>query len=123
MSGSNHHLPHPQTLDNRIWTFKVRDLCAAIGFGLHSDPRDPLFDGSFKACHAEKQLATYYVDQHFFWGDELRDPDVKELQRMRPIGSPPKATIAVNRPVCQDCEAFLGHVQDNFVVKIDVLFR
>ena len=34
MSGSNHYLPHPQTLDNRVWTFKVRDLCAVIGFDL-----------------------------------------------------------------------------------------
>jgi Ankyrin repeats (3 copies) len=123
MSGSNHHLPHPQTLDNRTWTLKVRDLCAVIGFGLHSHPRDHLFVGSYNACHAEKQLATYYIDQHFLWGDELRDPDVKELQRMRPIGSPPKASIAVNRPGCPDCKAFLRHVQVEFVVEIDVQER
>jgi hypothetical protein len=54
MSGSNHYLPHPQTLDNRIWTFKMRDLCAAISLSLQPHPKDRLFDGSFNACHAEK---------------------------------------------------------------------
>lgn len=123
MSGANHYLPRPQTLDNRIWTFRVRDLCEAIGFQLHSNHRDPLFDGSFNACHAEKQLATYYIDRHFFWGTELENRDLQNLQTVQPIGSPLRATIVVNRPVCQDCETFLRQVQDHFAVEIDVQSR
>lgn len=123
MSGTNHYRPHPQTLDNRSWTYKVRNLCVAMGFVLRPDHRDRLFAGSFHACHAEKQLVAYYVDRHFFWGTELRNLDVVALEGMKPLGRPRKACIVVNRETCDDCSAFIRCVHENFVCEMEVLFR
>lgn len=64
MSGANHCQPHPQILDNRDWVLKVRDICAVIGFDLRPDHKYRLFEGSFNACHAEKQLLAYHIDRH-----------------------------------------------------------
>ena len=124
MSGANHYQPHPQILDNGHWTVKVRDICAAIGFDLHTDHRDPSFAGSFHACHVEKQLLAYHIDRHFFWGLERGDPDVVELERkLRPLGYPPKAYVVVNRPVCVDCDAFIRVLRETFAIEIEVVFR
>ncbi len=123
MSGANHYQPHPQILDNGNWTLKVRDICVAIGFDLRPDHRDRLFQGSFNAYHAEKQLLAYHIDRHFFWGLELSDPDVVELERLRPVGRPPKAFVVVSRPVCEDCDAFIRGVRENFAVEVEVLSR
>lgn len=49
-----------------LWTDKVKNLYDTIRFSLTAHDKDRLFDGSFYACHAEKQLIAYYIDQHFF---------------------------------------------------------
>lgn len=120
MSGSNCNLPHPQTLDNKNWTHKVRKLCEVIGHKLQKHGSDPSFVGPWYACHAEKQLATYYIDKHFFWGSELARNDVQELQKLQPLGTPKRASIVVNRQVCEDCEVFLERVRRWFAVVINV---
>ncbi|RVX75973.1 hypothetical protein B0A52_00330 [Exophiala mesophila] len=124
MSGANHYQPGPQTLDNETWTEKVRDICEVIGYPLTPDRRDGgKLQGFYMACHAEKQLAAYHIDRHFFWDRESRDSDVLELEKLRPLGGPPKAFIVVNRPVCKDCDAFIRFVRDFFSVDIEVVFR
>jgi hypothetical protein len=123
LGDANHHQPHPQTLHNGSWTSEVRDVCVAIGFDLRTHDKDPLFPGSFHACHAEKQLITYSIDWHFSWETELPNSDVVMLERLRPLGLPPKACIVVNSRFCPDCDAFIRFVRENFALEVEVLSR
>lgn len=95
-----------------------QELCEVVGFPLRPHYGDRFFVGSHYACRAEKQLATYYIDQHFFWGDQVQDSNVTKLRYLNPLVPPSKAVTVVSRPVFQGCVSFLELVQDFFNVEI-----
>ncbi|KAF4499516.1 Ankyrin repeat-containing [Fusarium agapanthi] len=152
MSGSGHDEDELVHVAGREWTSWVLDLCKMIGFTPEPHNYDNGTPGRYYACHAEKQLITYFVYKHCFLDHELAVPSAPEdelnllinmmsqtgfshqererrlrnrseeeenhMYRSRLVALndifPPhplkKANVLVSRPVCDDCRAFLRHV-------------
>ena len=51
-------------INSEKWTEKVQELCNDIGYDLESHNWDRDQEGRYHACHAEKQLITYFVEKH-----------------------------------------------------------
>ena len=57
----------------RSWTAEVRRLCEIIGYDLVPDNYDQGKPGRYYACHAEKQLITFFVSKHLFLPHKIED--------------------------------------------------
>lgn len=110
-------------LSNNKWTQKVSTLCLLLDYTLASDDRDNDTQGSFNACHAEKQLIAYFIDKHVFVpGDAVPKPKFSTLELIKP---PVKiqTRIFVNKEVCKDCIEFSEFIEKTLGVKIDIHFK
>ncbi|EWY81635.1 hypothetical protein FOYG_15860 [Fusarium oxysporum NRRL 32931] len=152
MSGWGHDEDDLVHVAGREWANWVLGLCKMIGFTPERHNYDNGTPGRYYACHAEKQLITYFVSKHCFMDQELAVPPKPEdeptllinmmsqtgfsdeawqrcltdrvekernhmyrsrlvaLNNVFPAHRLKKADILVSRPVCDDCRAFLRHV-------------
>ena len=121
----------PQTsfvIDSEIYTRRVKELCQKIGYTLLKDDRDGKeFAGAFDACHAEKQLATYFIDQYVVWEAGWKsNQGLGSLRGVAPcrLGAKvPSATIVVSNPprgLCSSCTAFIGCINERYRVELEV---
>lgn len=102
-------------IGGRAWTHEVRKLCHHTGHTLPPNRYDQGNPGNFYACHAEKQLAAYFISRHVFpW-------DVEELSSVAPPVRLTHATIMISQPICFDCEEFVRRVNDTFGLNITIL--
>jgi hypothetical protein len=94
------------------WTEEVRKLCKDIGHDLESHNWDMNQEGRYYACHAEKQVMTYFLKKH----SVRRQDTVERLQTLQPQQHPQEAWIALDSKPCDDCIIFQGAVQDAYDV-------
>lgn len=127
MSGWSH--PESETIQvaGKTWTGEVSLLCAATGFPLTPHSHDRESTGQYHACHAEKQLVAYFVDQHPPYRAVREDirrrlwPVISELMEIEPPVSVKRAMVMVNRPVCDDCSRFVEHINQVLGLEISVV--
>lgn len=96
---------------------KVIKTCRLIGHRLPKRSFDHGHDGSFYACHAEKQLIPFSLSKHCFFCDEITDPkdgSIGDLNHVQPPVSLRRSTILVGTAVCKDCSAFARKVEHVF---------
>lgn len=105
----------------KVWTGEVRALCQRIGFRLGSHSRDLRIPGQYNACHAEKQLVAYFVDQHFVGGCQDSTEETPDLITVVPPVSVRSAEIMASRPICDDCHRFVRHVNKALGLSISVV--
>jgi hypothetical protein len=101
-------------IDGRSWTPEVMKLATFLNYHLRADSeKDHGLRGQYYACHAEKQLIAYFVNNHVVLGE-----DDWHLRKAIPPIMMQKVQIVVSRKVCQDCKTFLAFV--NRVLKLDL---
>ena len=123
MSGWSHDKTVP-LVSGKDWTSEVIQIANLIGHALVPDSRDNGIPGHFHACHAEKQLIAYFIDQHVYLDPEIRAPKkafgypdilkgeyeeggtLHELAAKAPPASLKQADILVSSPPCIDCTCF-----------------
>lgn len=103
------------------WTSQVHSLCRRIGFKLEDDSRDHGVPGQYNACHAEKQLIAYFVDQHMFDKTQDNTKEMIDLELIKPPVSIRSAEIMVSRDICNDCKRFIGRVNKALNLDISVV--
>lgn len=118
MSGWGHSEWETDSLQvaGKAWTSEVHSLCERIDFRLEKHSRDRGIPGNYNACHAEKQLIAYFVDQHSLDGSQ-HDAEEKLVKIVPPV-SVRSAEIMVSRPICDDCNRFVYRV--NEVLGLDI---
>ncbi|KAK8134785.1 hypothetical protein PG984_006797 [Apiospora sp. TS-2023a] len=151
MSGWSHPAGHEHNVQiaGRTWTDEVLRLCQIIGHELPTHDYDQKVLGQYHACHAEKQLVAYFVHKHIFLRQEtytgatsalealanlsLGEPltegkregakKLSALKTWEPPISLKEAIIMVCRPICPDCESFVGHVNEKLGLGIKLRHR
>ncbi|ROW10446.1 hypothetical protein VMCG_01629 [Cytospora schulzeri] len=118
------------------WTDKVLRLFEALpGYEPQPHRYDGGVPGRYQACHAEKQLVAYFLDQHYFLPYDETEQDGEEswpernqgvldlLEQIKPPVTVTKAEIMVSRAVCPDCKRFVQHVNEAVGLEISVISR
>ncbi|KAH7231300.1 uncharacterized protein BKA55DRAFT_598575 [Fusarium redolens] len=116
---------------HQTWTDEVLRLCRIVGHHLPADEKDQGRPGQFNACHAEKQLAAYFISKHVFLSPDLAVDDLgidcehqdmlDELQKVQPPERLQKGTILASRAICKDCNDFVEKV--NMALGLMIEFR
>lgn len=103
------------TIRGKCWTNEVMDLANNIGYTLprHSFDRDRT--GQYFACHAEKQLAAYFVQNHV-----VLNVDDEKLKDSMPPVTLEEAAIIISRSPCEDCYAFFGHLKEKLALSFQL---
>ncbi|KAI1392647.1 uncharacterized protein F4822DRAFT_136324 [Hypoxylon trugodes] len=78
MSGWSHEPNKSIHVAGKDWTDEVLFLCRIPGFDLEPHYYDRGIPGQYNACHAEKQLAAYFIHKHLFLEHELAGPEESE---------------------------------------------
>jgi hypothetical protein len=82
MSGWGHKGEELITVAGNVWTEEVFRISKAVGHTLSEDSqKDQGRPGLFQACHAEKQLITYFIGKHAFLPEEVGYVD-QEIRRI-----------------------------------------
>jgi hypothetical protein len=82
MSGWGHKGEELITVAGNVWTEEVFRISKAVGHTLNEDSqKDQGRPGLFQACHAEKQLITYFIGKHAFLPEEVGHVD-QEIRRI-----------------------------------------
>jgi hypothetical protein len=115
MSGWGHDSEEDQVVINsRSWTSNVMKLANYLDYHLPENvKKDHGSRGQHYACHAEKQLIAYFVNNHAVLGE-----DKWQLRDAVPPIMIQRAYILVSREVCRDCKNFLEVV--NEVLNLDI---
>ncbi|KAF2762481.1 ankyrin [Pseudovirgaria hyperparasitica] len=95
------------TLNNKIWTRRAKQLCARIGHDVSES----------YASHVEKQLVAYYMNRHYIfkYEDEESIGVTSELEAVLPTNLP-RGCITVSRDaMCPDCQEFYKLFQRSFL--------
>jgi hypothetical protein len=110
-------------IDRLDWTCEVRRLCNYLAHTLKSHNWDKDFgDGLYHACHAEKQVATYFARAHGLFPDEDdKDPKIKLLETLQPSERLREAWIAVDHQPCDDCSRFIKVLESLLKVKFHMV--
>ncbi|KAF7896178.1 hypothetical protein EAF00_006193 [Botryotinia globosa] len=104
--------PNPFIL-NKTWTEKVQELCQVTGYQLEPcKDNDRGIPGRYNACHAEKQVLAYWLDNYVLssrstdpsvrWDKKFNDPIMPEYYE--------GLFIVVSTTLCDCCDRFLNHV-------------
>jgi hypothetical protein len=111
------------TLHRPTWKERVFDLANVIGHDLKADSRDGTEkEGSFFACHSEKQLLAYFIwshTTHLCPDDQvsLRRSETQQISKLH-------VEIYVGQPgqnkaeVCSDCYAFCQRIISHFGIRL-----
>ena len=139
MSGWSHGKTIP-IVSGKDWTSEVIRIADIIGHTLDPDNnKDKDIPGQYHACHAEKQLITYFISKHVFLEPETRVPEIAfeyldthyrrydesekggtlhELAAQAPPVLLKQASIFVSSPPCDDCIRFIDVVNAKLNLRI-----
>ncbi|KXJ85601.1 DYW family of nucleic acid deaminases-domain-containing protein [Microdochium bolleyi] len=110
----------------RDYTDEVLRLSEQLGHNLNQHNFDQNIPGQYYACHAEKQLAAYFINRHVFLSDHgysNEGPNLETLAEAQPSVSLKSATILVCRPICGDCSSFIELVNSALGLRISLVHR
>ncbi|KAF7946601.1 hypothetical protein EAE96_009596 [Botrytis aclada] len=109
-------------IPNKTWTEKVQQMCQAIGYELGVNrPRDGGEPGKYNACHAEKQIITYWLFNYI-----LSTPSSNQCVTWKRYDEPIRPEyykdlhIVVSSPLCDCCDRFLNHVAAYYSISFTI---
>jgi len=124
LSGRSHGIT-TSIVSGHEWTEEVMQLAEVVSHKLAENKAcDQGQPGRFHACHAEKQLIAYFVNNHVFLPHEIKDHGpCRDLALAPPPVMLKQAKILVNWKPCKDCALFIEAVNSFLDLNIDVVDR
>lgn len=124
MSGWSHY-QEEITVAGTDWATEVFHLAETLSFKIPPDPWDQGKPGQYRACHADTQLITCFVNRHVFLPDELDAPSdlnnmANHLRAIMPPVMLKSGLIVVSKVVCDVCKDFVKHVNETLGLNIIV---
>jgi hypothetical protein len=101
-------------LSGRKWTERVMQVAQELSYRLPIDDEyDQGTPGRYQASHAEMQLMAFFLYTYFAYNTGA----LRNLRRVHPPVTHPKATILSSTEVCIHCWDFRNHLYEKLGVE------